>query len=301
MHENNWLFVPDPSCLVYSIIYVATALASQFLIWMPWKMPKQHISKKKSDKQFRLDISLALVMGVFAIWFVLFPPTTKLTGVFWILVLTGGSIYPVLHFWQWRLKTSLWRYVLTAISILVVGASVTARIWPIFYPSISVTAYLSPSYKEGEKVAGITWKKEFQDIRVVLHNVTEYPLHNLNLTVQSVEKSEDLFWGMGQLSDIDGVTFHPPRWPDMSITLRGQDGQKYKINPRDDAGPLSFGDRWGVSCPVLPLETDLLLMLAAESPTTNSPKKLRITGTLEGVSYGGYQIKKFDQVVDVTR
>jgi hypothetical protein len=63
------------------------------------------------------------------------------------------------------------------------------------------------------------------------------------------DKSEDVLFGMGQVSDLTGVEFHAPDFPsDFGLKLRGTDGQSYVLRPRDYSH-MQFGGYWKTFCP----------------------------------------------------
>ncbi|HEY1803452.1 MAG TPA: hypothetical protein VGG45_03130 [Terracidiphilus sp.] len=176
---------------------------------------------------------------------------------------------------------------------------------PTFHPSIAMRIYVALGHKKGDNVAGFVWPDgRFYDLRVVVGNISHYPVQNIDLTIKTIEKSDDTFWGMGQISDIPGVQVNTPtsRLPSGSLTLRGADGNDYILDTRDYPFANPFADHWNFFCPRLPIEGELRLSLAAIHPGDNAaPKKLRIVGSYEVISSGSVMVIPVDQTMSVER
>jgi len=167
--------------------------------------------------------------------------------------------------------------------------------------SISISASLSPANKDGENLYGITWKNGFQDLRLVVQNLTEYPVRNLDSTVRVLDKSEDTLLGMGQVSDLAGVEFHAPEWGGPDLLLEGMDGQVYREHIGDSFHP-SFGGYWKTFCPKVSAGLPLRLAIAAMGNKAGAtPKKLRVLGSYEAVSKEGSKFITFNGMIDVVR
>ncbi len=77
--------------------------------------------------------------------------------------------------------------------------------WPqlkamVYPPSLlGVRAFVSIGYPKGQNIGGLIWKEGFQDVRLSVDGLSEYPIQNLDLTAQVLDKSGDLLGGMGQI------------------------------------------------------------------------------------------------------
>jgi hypothetical protein len=122
-------------------------------------------------------------------------------------------------------------------------------------------------------------------------------VRNLDLTVKVLEGSGDLFWGMAQLSKIDGCEVHGPAWPDMETGILGTDGRTYRVSPRD-FGEAAFGNRWQIFCARIPTGVQLELVIAAVNRNDPlAPRKLMILGSYDVASHA--ETVKIARVVNV--
>ena len=171
-----------------------------------------------------------------------------------------------------------------------------------FRPSISLSAFVSIGHQKGANVGGITWGDErFQDIRLLVGNMSQYSVQNIDLTVRVLDNSEDVFVGMGQLSDIPGVQFNGPKAPDMIVQT-----DHTNISSRDtwamSSSPFPWGYSWNVFCPRLPREGELRLVVAAiHKQDFAPPKNLRVVGSFEVVSSEGIKVVSVDKTLSVER
>ena len=180
---------------------------------------------------------------------------------------------------------------------------------------LSFKAYVAPMYKEGDMVGGFKWINGFQDVRIIIENISEAAIQNLDLTIRVLDKSGDLIGGMGQASDIGGVEFHGPESPEAGLRLLGDDGKVYDtffrdFLPKGETFP-PFGDHWGMFCPRLPTGISLRLVVAAiniDDKVTRdtfkgyeAPKHLRLIGSYDSPEKESGKRVKFEQLLDITR
>jgi len=263
------------------------------------------------QKPFRWDITLALAVAAMTIWLVLSPPSTKRGLIFWLVVMFGLSIYPVLHLADWmngkkwlkaKVRESVVKLGLVcvwALCVLFLGSRLWAQIEPPLRPSISFNAVITPAYTDGSTEFGIKWREGSSSVRLIVTDLTDFPLHSFDLTVKVLDKTGDTLVGMGEASDF-GCKFHGPRWPDMSLNLHGQNGKDYRL-PMPDS-ELSFGGEWKASCPMLPAGLPLKLVVAVSNEKKwKEPEKLRLVGSYEVVSDNGTRAVGFDKIIDIAR
>jgi hypothetical protein len=126
---------------------------------------------------------------------------------------------------------------------------------------------------------------------LTVENVTQYPVHNLDLTVQVFEKSEEVLDRMGQISDLTEVEFDPPDFPsDFGLKLRGTDGQSNVLRPGDHS--LQFGGYWKTFCPKVSAGLPFSIAIAAENNRDHqAPKRLHVLGSYDAILTEGEPTK----------
>jgi hypothetical protein len=165
---------------------------------------------------------------------------------------------------------------------------------------LSIQASLSVGHLDDQILYGIKWKNSFKDVRLEIEDVTEFPIHNLDLTVQVLENSGDFLLGMGQVSDISGVQFHAPEWPHMGLVLQGENGGPWYSAEPSDFGQLSFGNHWKMFCPTVPTGVPLRLAIASSNNEAKMvPKKLKVLGTYEVKTNEIDRVAAFEKIVIV--
>jgi hypothetical protein len=281
------------------------ALAAATLLDNTTKKPEQTAGQPKTpqDPFLSLGDSFAILGLAVAILLWIFLPTT-VTRVIGLLIVTG-CFFHLSQKSHWSKKLSvLQKRLVTVACVLVVlgGGGWLLYKQETFHPArLSMRASLIISPEEGATVDGITWKKEFQDIRIEINSQEEYPLRSVDLTVQAVD-DKDIFLGMGQISDLSGVEFHPPKLPPLSAVLRDENGQKFEFNPFDFVKqPFFFGRHWGLFCPNIPTGAPLVISLVAFNKVNTTPKRLKISGSYEVASSEGNKLVKVENFIYVAR
>jgi hypothetical protein len=128
----------------------------------------------------------------------------------------------------------------------------------------------------------------------------------MDLTAKTIDASGDLLGGMGQASEIRGVEFHAPEWPDLEVKLRGVDGKAYTLSARDmwdmSGSSIPWGDQWSVFCPRLAVGSQLRLIVAAiNMKDRTAPHELRVFGNYDIASSTGAQTAKFDETLRISQ
>lgn len=145
-----------------------------------------------------LGDSLAIVGIVLAILCWIFVPTlpAKLIA---LAVCVAAVIY-LSYRSHWTRNISKNRRSLIAIvfALFIVGVGGRQLYFQYYiHPSLSFKAFVTPSYQKGEMVGGLKWPEDnLQAVDVVTNSISEYPIHDAQITVQVVDKT-DLFtvWG----------------------------------------------------------------------------------------------------------
>lgn len=159
--------------------------------------------------------------------------------------------------------------------------------------SLSITASRAIGYKDGDNVHGIAWRGDFRAVRMTLKISSEYPLHNIDLTVKVIDK--DVLSGMGEITDIPGCQFYGPKWPDLGLELHGVDDHWYPLHMEDDLGNAPYSSWWKMYCPALPAGLPITLIIAT-NPGREIPKRLRAIGSCQQEPGS---VIKFDKLVEV--
>jgi hypothetical protein len=165
----------------------------------------------------------------------------------------------------------------------------------------SMRAYVAAAHQDDQVLYGIKWKNAFKDIRLEIEDMTEYPVHDLNLTVQVLENSGDTLLGMGQVSDIAGVEFHGPEWPRTGFVLQGKDGgPQYGLEPADFLAHMPFGNHWKMLHGMVPTGIPLRLAVASfNSKPDEIPEKIKVLGTYEIKTNEGDRVSAFERIVTI--
>jgi hypothetical protein len=165
-----------------------------------------------------------------------------------------------------------------------------------FTPSIAFSIFESLGHQKDSLVGGHAWVDKFRDIRITIDNTSEYPVKDIDLSIQVLKNSGDTLGEVSQLTDIPGVTFIPPQFPDTSLKIRGTDGNDYVLSPRDIPTNVHFGNEWKMVCPLLPRGPQIRLVVPAiHEPGDSAPQKLRLVGSYES----GNNAYSFDRTLDV--
>ena len=157
------------------------------------------------------------------------------------------------------------------------------------------------------KRVSVTWdgkpwdEAHYADVRLSIENTSDFPLQNLDLNISAADgKDHARIAGIGQLTDVKGVDFHPPRTPDLSVGLRGTDGKVYHFPFTDMLGWIP-AIKFRVFCPrLLPRQT-LRLIIAVIGGPTRPPKQLQLTGTYETAPSEGSTRGQINETVGVVQ
>lgn len=162
--------------------------------------------------------------------------------------------------------------------------------------SVSMQAYVAPTYKPGHVVNGITWSAEYRHVQLSVADIDQFPVEDLDVTVNTTEKG-DLIAQMAQDgNEISGCKFHAAPLPDIVGVLNGVAGDHAEIHSNDGFKGISFpGPWWEVHCPTLSRGTVLDLMIATINKSRTAPRKFRLTGSYQVA--GAYRY--FDKLVSV--
>ncbi|HEU0046121.1 MAG TPA: hypothetical protein VFQ43_00785 [Nitrososphaera sp.] len=159
---------------------------------------------------------------------------------------------------------------------------------------------------ERQKVS-LTWngkpwdEQQYSDVRLTINNNLDYQIQNSDLAISAMDGEEHLgIAGIGQLSDVSGVEFHPPltQWP--QLRLRGKDGKDYVFDATD-----MLGNKWlparefRIFCPrLLPNEPLRLIIATVRDNGNKKPAtSLHIKGTYETAQSEGSMRRKLDQTI----
>ncbi len=191
---------------------------------------------------------------------------------------------------------------LSAVTIAACGGAVMAVQAHKPKVSLSLRAFVALGHKKGDRFAGILWPAdEIFDLRIVVDNIVQYPVKSADLTVSASDK-DDVFWGMGQVTDFPGVDFTGPQMPDFPLKIRGKNGKIAELSPRDNVKLTYWGDHWNVFCPRLPRGQQLRLALAAIHAGDNeAPQRIKVSGNYEVVLNGSTVLVPVDQTLVVER
>jgi hypothetical protein len=151
------------------------------------------------------------------------------------------------------------------------------------------------------------WNEEhYSDVRLTIENTFDFALQNLDLNIIATDGEEkSRVAGIGQLSDVNGLEFHPPKMPEMPpLALRGTDGKTYQL-PTDTL----FGNTWlpatkfRIFCSRLLPGEPLRLIIATvhDDGTKIPPNHLRITGVYETAPSEGSIRGRVDKIVKVVQ
>jgi hypothetical protein len=152
---------------------------------------------------------------------------------------------------------------------------------------------------------GKPWHEEiFSDVRLNIESTLDFAIQNLDLSILATDGEEhSRIAGIGQLSQVSGLEFHPPKMPELPpIALLGTDGKTYQL-PTDNM----FGSTWlpatkfRVFCPRLFPGEPLRLIIATlhDDGIKVPPQHLRIIGTFETPPSDGSTKGNVDAIVKV--
>jgi hypothetical protein len=198
----------------------------------------------------------------------------------------------------------VWQYISASVScaiVLAIGVPQFISQWRQEHNfPLSIQASLSVGHQDNQMLYGIKWKNIFSDVRLEIKGTTEFPIHDLDLTVQVLEGSEYSIWGMGQVSDIVGVEFHGPEWPATGLVARGSDSDQWYHVEVSDVAHLAFGNHWEMLCRIVPTGVPLRLAIAFNNGETNiAPKKFKVLGTYWMKTNEVDRVSTFERVVTV--
>ena len=92
---------------------------------------------------------------------------------------------------------------------------------PLAVPTVSITGFLGGEGRIDNGFAGIKWQPEFVDVRVNITNGSGIEVQNMDLFVMM----DTSIGGIGQATDIPGVSFRMPPQPVQSLRLEGTNAQ----------------------------------------------------------------------------
>jgi hypothetical protein len=258
--------------------------------------------------------------GVFFIWggAIAFMTSAHATlaDAFFVL----GAVLFIVKFASWEDARSHEKGLLITVFASVIAVVLTVgAVWgnhhlnkapasPLPLEALSFDAYASNiTYPKGTKVGDIEWMDGYIDVRLSIENNSDSLIQNLNLTIAVLDDGGVLL-DMGQMgSNIPGVEFHAPELPEMSVRVRGADGQDSIITSRDMVAlgsngkkTPSLGKEYSLFCPRLfPNKGLLRLVLATGSNKGELTKVLRIAGTYETMPSTGSKLVTIDKTIHV--
>ena len=160
------------------------------------------------------------------------------------------------------------------------------------------------------KRVSMTWdgkpwdEAHYSDVRLTMENTFEFPLQNIDLTISATDGNEtSRIAGIGQLSDVNGIEYHPPKSPELPpLSLRGEDGNLYRLPTADVFGSVWLpATTFRIFCPrLLPGEPLRLIIATVQSNKVKRPPvRVRITGVYETGPSEGSVRGRIDEVVTV--
>lgn len=261
----------------------------------------------EEKRRYRLDFSLAFGVAVIFAAPLAFPPVSRLGAIIYMILIAGGSLYPVLHFFDWltngikRHLPRVGKALAVALPVVVeffILCALAERFSIVFHPAVSAEAYVSLLGTSGNS---------HTPIALLFNNISEDPIESLSVTVTVLDKSSDTLFGAHQSTHIEGVEFYRPPGPDARIWFRGKDGQDYLAStgemfdsPNADIPHSS----WAIFCPRLPPQRSSDgLRVIIETNFSTSPrgasKKLVLTGSYVLVTKDGSVSGEIDKTVAV--
>lgn len=160
------------------------------------------------------------------------------------------------------------------------------------------------------KKVSLTWdgkawdEQRYSDVRLTIDDIFEFQLESIDLTISAMDAEEHLgIAGIGQLSDVSGLEFHPPKMPEPPpLSLRGTDGKSYRLDLTDMFGKMWLPAReFRIFCPrLLPKEPLRLIIATVRDNGTKKPAaSLRVRGVYETAPSEGSVRGKVDQTVAI--
>jgi hypothetical protein len=244
--------------------------------------PADYMRDKKSSLSYGDSLGLVgIVMAIVALF----------VSPWWVkaILLSFGGLASFEFFhrsaWthQWNRK---WQLILWATFVLILGIVGVPQIineWRLGNPhSISMDAFISLGYKDGEVINGIMWSSTYRNVRVSIIDIDQYPIQDLDLTVMVADKNTQIVRMAQNGDEIPDCRFHGPPFPDIAATLNGDNGDHVEIHSSDMFKGLQMpGAWWKVNCPTLPTGAKLDLMMATQNKTKAPPQTLKLVGSYQ--------------------
>jgi len=271
------------------------------------------VAKRKLHKGLAMALTLALA---------LYGAAGKPGRIGIILLSCGIAVCLIYAFsgWAWARRLGVAERIGRAFVLLVGCCGVAAWYGWQFWPSPPAQTSDDSSHAVGfqaldteignlperQKVS-LTWngkrwdEQQYSDVRLTINNNLDYQIQNSDLAISAMDGEEHLgIAGIGQLSDVSGVEFHPPltQWP--QLRLRGKDGKDYVFDATD-----MLGNKWlparefRIFCPrLLPNEPLRLIIATVRDNGNKKPAtSLHIKGTYETAQSEGSMRRKLDQTI----
>lgn len=158
---------------------------------------------------------------------------------------------------------------------------------------------------------GKGWNEEhYSDVRLTIDNSSDYRIENLDLVISMPSTKDNanrsLIAAIDQLSHIAGIEFPKPQSQDMTVRLKGQDGNTYNLPLNMDA---SIPNGWVLPRPFMKLFAPRLLsaeklklimgIVRASGSGKIVPKTLQISGTYDVVNSTNTRRTTINQAVEV--
>jgi hypothetical protein len=223
-----------------------------------------------------------------------------------------GLAYPLWHvsvFIESKIKTGLIWFPLALGAVLtILWAGMWGYIfWKELLPPITFTLRITPGLSSNEDFGDGKWDNNWSAVRLEIDNNSDFPVHDLDLTVRVLKESGDVLFGIKQITHVRDVNPKNPELDsDIGIQLIGNDSKAYDIFARDIFAKgfpkgMPFGNYWHVDCAKVLKRDPIILLIASSDKNHNGPTKLRLEGTYEAPSQFGFRVIKFNQDVDVLR
>jgi hypothetical protein len=220
---------------------------------------------------------------------------------FWHLFLFIALCWLGIHLLRTKTKSRIAAAVLIVMFLAITVVSAVTE-WPEKPKRLTMKAYESPAHPDGDNFGGIVWDGRFHDVRIVINNGNNYPAKDLDLTVHVNSETQTLA-GFGQLTTLSNCNFNAvPFAPDFPLTLRGKDGTKATLSPRDYGQELTrhYGVEWKMFCSVVPSGFEMRLALAAiQNADGTVPEKITLSGSYEATSRNVNETISVDEVLSL--
>jgi hypothetical protein len=225
--------------------------------------------KRKRQQKRRLDVSLGLGAIAVGLIFWLVPKSHLTVGLACVLIF-GCLCHPTWNV-PWIDRSLIRR--LIAQLILIVGCFFLGWVsWPKSVDrssSLSITAFNSAgAYRPGSKIAGITWRKSFSEVRVILFNPSLTDFDSLDILlrpnepvaeVMQLSTIPDVSWGLNTVISLLPPSIVDPRTGETVRTIQ--------------AKAFAFDGGYRVRSKTLPRRSNLEIVMAVAIP---SGKGLRL-------------------------